>query len=70
MEYSNMVLQIRAKLNITQQELAELLNVNFATVNRWENGRRRPSKRYVCMLIELCEEYNIDYKVSLNKWKS
>lgn len=30
---------IREYLNMSQTELAELLNISFATVNRWENGR-------------------------------
>lgn len=46
-EYSNYVLKIRAKLNITQQELAGKLKVSFASVNRWENGKMTPSKRYI-----------------------
>jgi len=47
MEYTNIVLRIRAKLNMSQQELADILKVSFATVNRWENGKSKPSKRYV-----------------------
>jgi len=32
--------ELREKqLALTQQELADALNVSFATVNRWENGR-------------------------------
>lgn len=60
MEYSNIVLRIRAKLNMTQQQLADILKVNFATVNRWENGKRIPSKRYIFLLEELCKKNNIE----------
>lgn len=63
-EYSNYVLKIRAKLNITQQELAGKLKVSFATVNRWENGKMTPSKRYIYLLEELCKENNIEFKRS------
>ena len=35
---------IRAKLNLTQQQLAERLGVSFATVNRWEGGTTMPQK--------------------------
>ena len=31
--------QIRGYLNMSQTEFAELMNVSFGTVNRWENGR-------------------------------
>src|SRR5580692_7145163 len=35
---------IRAKLNLTQEQLAERLGVSFATVNRWEGGSTVPQK--------------------------
>lgn len=35
---------IRAKLNLTQEQLAERLGVSFATVNRWEGGTTMPQK--------------------------
>lgn len=31
-------------MNISQEELAEVLGVTFASVNRWENGRAVPNK--------------------------
>ena len=59
MNYSELIIAIRANLNLTQQELAEKLNVNYATVNRWENGKRAPSKRYIFLLNKICKENNI-----------
>ncbi|WP_339036208.1 N-6 DNA methylase [Bradyrhizobium symbiodeficiens] len=35
---------IRAKLGLTQEQLAERLGVSFATVNRWEGGSNGPQK--------------------------
>jgi len=35
---------IRAKLNLSQEQLAERLGVSFATVNRWEGGSNLPQK--------------------------
>src|SRR6266481_2462347 len=34
--------ELRAKLNLSQEELAARLNVSFATVNRWENDKTTP----------------------------
>jgi DNA-binding transcriptional regulator YiaG len=31
-------------MNITQEKLAQRLGVSFATVNRWENGKAKPSQ--------------------------
>ena len=36
---------LRAKLGISQEQLARQLGVSFATVNRWESGRSQPSAR-------------------------
>jgi type I restriction enzyme M protein len=34
---------IRAKLDLTQEQLTERLGVSFATVNRWEGGDNDPA---------------------------
>jgi len=50
--------QFREKLGLTQEKLAALLNVSFATLNRWENARSVPrgkSKRKIMDLIEKTE---------------
>ena len=42
-DYSARIKQFRARLGLTQVELAERLGVSFASVNRWENGQTKPS---------------------------
>ena len=39
-----LIKKIRSYMNISQEELAEILGVTFASVNRWENGRAIPNK--------------------------
>lgn len=36
--------EYRLKKRITQERLAEMLGVSFATVNRWFNGKTEPLK--------------------------
>ena len=36
--------EYRLENRITQQELADLLDVAFVTVNRWMNGHTKPNK--------------------------
>ena len=50
---SKEIKKIRAKLFLTQKEFAERLGVDQVTVNRWENGKRRPSKLAVRQLERL-----------------
>ena len=40
----DLIKKIRSYMNMNQTEFAEQLNVTFATVNRWENGRALPNK--------------------------
>jgi superfamily II DNA or RNA helicase/transcriptional regulator with XRE-family HTH domain len=42
-DYGTRVRQLRRRYALTQNELATMLGVSFATVNRWENGQTRPS---------------------------
>jgi len=42
-DYAARIKQFRARLGLTQVELAARLGVSFATVNRWENGQTKPS---------------------------
>ncbi len=51
---------IRAKLNLTQEQLAERLGVSFATVNRWESGGTRPQRAAREAIAELAREAGIE----------
>ena len=43
-------------MNISQEELAEVLGVTFASVNRWENGRAVPNMMFHTMAPEIAIE--------------
>jgi len=57
--YPDAIVRLRAKLNISQTELAELLGVSFTSINRWENGKYEPTKIAKIKLQELFQKYNI-----------
>jgi transcriptional regulator with XRE-family HTH domain len=38
-----LVRELRARTGLPQEKFAAKLGVTFPTVNRWENGRARPS---------------------------
>lgn len=50
---------IRAKLNLTQEQLAERLGVSFATVNRWEGGANTPQKAAREAIAALAKEAGV-----------
>ncbi len=43
-DFGAQVKELRERLHLTQEAMAETLGVSFATVNRWENGWTIPSK--------------------------
>ena len=45
MKFSEKLIYVRAKLNLTQSELAERLKVSFPTISRWENDKVEPTKK-------------------------
>ena len=64
----SLIKQIRDYLNMSQTEIAELLNVTFATVNRWENGRAVPNKLAQTTLSEICKDNSVPvYDITLNR---
>ena len=65
-----LIKKIRTFLNMSQTEFAELLNISFATVNRWENGRAVPNKLAQSKLYELCKINNVPvYDMVIDKIK-
>jgi transcriptional regulator with XRE-family HTH domain len=63
-----LIKQIRTYLNMSQTEFAEQLNVTFATVNRWENGRAVPNKLAQSKMYDLCKEKCVPvYDMTLKK---
>lgn len=42
-DFAKMVKNLRSKLGLTQEQFAAKVGVTFSTVNRWENGRGKPS---------------------------
>lgn len=58
--FSDQIKQLRARLGLTQVVLAERLGVSFPTVNRWENGKSKPSQLSWNRLLELSGELDSD----------
>ena len=58
-DYPKALVELRAKLNISQHELADLLKVSYPSVSRWENGHHEPTKIAKVRLDEVLKENNI-----------
>jgi transcriptional regulator with XRE-family HTH domain len=42
-DLSRLVRKLRQRTGLTQEKFAARLGVTYPTINRWENGRARPS---------------------------
>ena len=62
MEFADKVKYVRNQLNLSQEKLASLLGVSFATVNRWETGHSMPTYKTQQSFIVLCKENNIKFE--------
>ncbi len=50
---SSMVKDLRSRLKLTQEQFAAKVGVTWSTVNRWENGRGKPSPLAMRQIDEL-----------------
>ncbi|MFA5693565.1 MAG: helix-turn-helix transcriptional regulator [Acholeplasmataceae bacterium] len=59
MDYQRLVKELRLKLILSQQEFADLLNVSFASINRWETGKHEPTIKVKRRIVEFCKANGI-----------
>ena len=58
-DYQKMVISLRNKLVLSQEEMAKKLGVSFASVNRWETGRNLPTIKAKRKIIDLCKKNGV-----------
>ncbi|MBQ1247345.1 MAG: helix-turn-helix transcriptional regulator, partial [Clostridiales bacterium] len=54
---------LRKDNNLTQEELADKMNVSRRTVSRWETGSNLPD---LSILVELADLYDVDMREIFN----
>lgn len=55
-DYAAQIKSLRARVGLTQVNLAERIGVSFPTVNRWENSKSKPSQLSWNRLLEMERE--------------
>ena len=61
MSFAEAIKQIRCKCLLSQEAFAKTLGVSFTTVNRWENGKSKPSFKALRTIDDYCKKNNIDF---------
>ena len=65
-----LVKQIRQYTGLSQTEMAKKIGVQFATINRWENGHSQPTRLAGEGLFALCKDFNVPvYDMIIEKVK-
>ena len=59
MTYAEAIKLLRKKMLISQDELAKAIDVSFASVNRWEKDRYKPTIKSKRKLKIFLDEYDI-----------
>lgn len=62
MDFKDKVRMVRARLFITQEQLAKELGCALTTINRWENGKKPPSFILKAKFEKCC----IDNQITFN----
>ena len=70
MDFSKRCLEVRMKLNLSQEMLARKLDVSFATVNRWENGKSKPQKLVMYRFEQLCKDNELKFMADATPLKN
>lgn len=60
MTFAEIIKNIRAQKNFTQEQFARELNVSFSTISRWENNHVIPSELAKTCLLEYCKRNSIN----------
>lgn len=61
MNFADSIVKLRSELRLSQRQLADNLKVNFATVNRWENGKTIPNRMTMFVIHQYCADHNIEF---------
>ncbi len=64
MNFSENIKLIRQKSLLSQEAFAKELGVSFATVNRWESGKTKPTYKTMKLIDEYCRKNKIDFDIS------
>ena len=63
MSFSENIRAIRQKCFFSQETFAKELGVSFATVNRWESGKTKPTYKTMKLINEFCKNHNFEFYI-------
>ena len=68
LNFADTIKSIRRKSLLSQNDFAHALGVSFSTVNRWENGKCKPSLSAMKEIKTFCVDRNLSYDELEEAW--
>jgi len=63
MAFCEDIKELRCKCFLSQEAFAKELGVSFATVNRWESNKTKPTYKTMKLIDDFCKRRKIDYDI-------
>lgn len=64
MSFSEDIKALRQKCLLSQEALAKEIGVSFATVNRWEAGKTKPTYKAMRQIDDYCKKNNLNFDIN------
>lgn len=61
MIFADAIVKLRSELRLSQSQLADELKINYATVNRWENGKTKPNRMTLFVIRQYCADHGVEF---------
>ena len=61
MGFCDDIKEIRHNCFLSQEAFAKEIGVSFATVNRWESGKTKPTYKAMKLIDDFCKEHRVPY---------
>lgn len=65
---TKIIKELRSRLGLTQEQLAQKVGVTFVTMHNWEKGHRRPHPFLLKRILNMANKYGLKIKqTNVNK---
>lgn len=64
MAFAESIKDLRLRAFLTQEEFAKALGVSFATVNRWETGKAKPTIKTMKLIDLYCKDNQFTFDIN------
>ena len=68
MEFAKIIKNTRQRVFLSQEEFATIIGTSVSTINRWENGKCKPSLKTMKVIKDFCKKNKVDYTKLESAW--